>query len=122
MLVSWDLALVDTYDLSAYYFKKMKHFLWRGVRSEVFLVIYSSWCVGKHAEPEFAFEEEVIRFIEKALELDSFDEHRVIISPEAEEYLRLLEKWEGKVIVAKTPPVELIKPPFKLQDLQVELE
>jgi len=126
MKTYWDIAIIDTYDLSAYFFKRMNHFFWRS-RKEVYLVIYSSWCVGKYTEPEYAFQEDVVSFILKALEGDSFDERRVIINPDFEYSLILREKlakWEeeGKVIIAEAPlpPVELLRPPFKLEELLVE--
>jgi hypothetical protein len=120
MRVKWDIVLVDEdiFIPHAYFFKKMPHFLWGG-ESEFYLVVYSSPSVGRYVEPEYASSSDVIAFLLRALEEDSFDEKKVILNPEVEGLRKKLEKWEeeGKVIVAETPPVMLEKPPFTLSEL-----
>ena len=68
-------------------------------------------------QAEVATEEEVFKFIEKALEMDSFDERLVIVNPEEEEEVKKkLKGWkrwkkEGKLKIAETPRFKLEKPP-----------
>ncbi len=120
MRVRWDIILIDQniFVPHAYFFKKMPHFLFKG-EEKGFLVVYSSSSVGRYVNPEYAPEGEALKFIERALEEDSFDEHVVIINHEEEDIRRKLREWEkkGKVIVAETPYVMLERPPYELEEL-----
>jgi hypothetical protein len=117
MLVNWDMVLVNNCPIlgkSAYFFKRIKHFLWGGVKEkECFLVVESSWSMGKHVEPMCASEQDVLKFIEDSLTDDPFDEHTLIVNPEAVDIIEKLEwlKETGKVRVAETDVVRLVKPP-----------
>jgi len=117
MLVNWDMVLVRNCPIlgkSAYFFKRINHFLWGGVKEkDCFLVVYVCKSVGKHVEPRCASEQDVLKFIEKAITDDPFDELTLIVNPEAVDTVDIIEKLKetGKVRVAETDFVRLVKPP-----------